>query len=143
MHEVAKPNEIFCSVRFSKAINPFCYPFSRVTRDNIVSKKRFFPTDPTGFKPLQPAPQKQPKLSHFYPKQSSQNQTEQDSTGFKPTLTRPFGTKRSQVQILSPRPKTGQESPFLSGFFLPFAQNHRILTDSGHFGCNRIATDIV
>ena len=97
----------------------------------------------TGQKLTGLAPGKQPKLSHFYPKQSCQGRSKPDNTGFKWTLNQPFGTKRSQVQILSPRPKTGQESPFLSGIFLRFAQNYRILADSGHFGCNRIATDIV
>ena len=84
------------------------------------------PTDPTGFKPSQPAPQKQPKLSHFYPKLSCQNQSEHDSAGFNPTLTRPFGTQRSQVQILSPRPKARSPgNPVFSGilaFFMPLKQ---------------------
>ena len=67
-------------------------------------QRRQYPQE-TGQKQTGQAPQKQPKLSHFYPKLSCQNQSEQDSTGFNPTLTRPFGTKRSQVQILSPRPQ--------------------------------------
>ena len=47
---------------------------------------------------------KQLKLWRFYPKISCQGRSKPDNTGFKWTLNQPFGTKRSQVQILSPRP---------------------------------------
>ena len=48
-----------------------------------------------------------------------------------------------QIQILSPRPKAGTECHVLSGFFLRFALNDRIIPDSGHFGYTWTATDFV
>ena len=69
----------------------------------------------------------------FYPELSCQNVIIADNTGFKRTLNQLFGAKRSQVQILSPRPKTGCECPFMSGFFLRFAQIRWIILDIGQF----------
>ena len=53
---------------------------------------------------------RQPKIELFYPKLSCQNQSEHDYTGFNPTLTRPLGTKRAQIETDSTTEK--QVSPF-------------------------------
>ena len=41
---------------------------------------------------------RQPKIELFYPTLSCQNQSGHDYTGFNPTLTRPFETKRAQIE---------------------------------------------
>ena len=69
-------------------------------------------------------PRNSPQLTTlFHPNKSCQRRNQTDKQGFKSPARSDFGTKRSQVQILSPRPEKAGNRKVSGSFFIQFAQS--------------------
>ena len=72
----------------------------------------------------------------FHPSKSCRGRIQTDKQGFKSPTRSEFGTKRSQVQILSPRPENGRKSQDFRFFLMQFAQRRIFGTFSLQLFCN-------